>query len=107
MEWKSVVKTGKLFCPIFIGKIKEETNIVELYKDTPWEFGVYLRYCKNLRFTQNPDYNYLRGLFRGCLKRHNLEEDYEFDWSRQKSKLHLYSNAASPMLGNSQFKFFS
>ena len=58
-----------------------------------------MRYCKNLRFTQNPDYNYLRGLFRGCLKRHNWEEDYEFDWSRQKSKLHLYSNAASPMCG--------
>ena len=44
-------------------------------------------------------HNYLRGLFRGCLKRHNWEEDYEFDWSRQKSKLHLYSNAASPMCG--------
>ena len=51
------------------GKVKEETEVSELCQNQPWEFGVYLRYCRNLRFAQKPDYNYLRLLFRGCLKR--------------------------------------
>ena len=52
-----------------IGKVKEQTEVGELCQNHPWEFGVYLRYCRNLRFAQKPDYNYLRLLFRGCLKR--------------------------------------
>ena len=79
-----------------IGKIKEETDINTLCQNYPWEFCVYLKYCKNLRFTQTPDYSYLRSLFRGCLIRHNHEEDYEFDWSRKKSKLNLITVPVSP-----------
>ena len=44
-----------------IGKIKEETDFSSLSKCHPWEFGAYLHYCKNLRFAQTPDYNYLKG----------------------------------------------
>lgn len=58
-----------------------------------------MRYCKNLRFAQVPDYSYLRSLFRGCLKRNNLNEDYIFDWHekiRSKSKLSLFSASSSP-----------
>lgn len=64
----------------------------------PWEFGVYLRYCRNLRFSQTPDYNYLKSLFRGCLKRNEYPEDYKFDWSifRAKSRISLYSVSNSP-----------
>ena len=86
---------------VVIGKIKETTDITSLCTSHPWEFGVYLRYCKNLRFAQNPDYHYLKGLFRGCLKRHHWEEDYEFDWSRHKSKMTLYSNHCTPVSGQS------
>ena len=83
---------------VIIGRIKEQTDISELGQNFPWEFGVYLRYCKNLRFSQCPDYNYLKGLFRGCLKRHNWEEDYEFDWSRHRSKVTLYSQHCTPVV---------
>lgn len=82
-----------------IGRIKEQTEITDLCNNHPWEFGVYLRYCKNLRFAQVPDYSYLRSLFRGCLKRNNLPEDYIFDWHqklRTKSKLSLFSATSSP-----------
>ncbi len=53
---------------------------------------------------QHPDYNYLRGLFRGCLKRHAWEEDYEFDWCKKKSKTDLYSAANSPKAENKVHK---
>ena len=36
---------------------------------------------RNLKFTQTPDYTYLKFLFRGCMKRHHFEEDGVFDWS--------------------------
>ncbi len=49
-----------------------------------------------IRFTQHPDYNYLKSLFRGCLQRHELNEDYDFDWVRTRSRLDLYSAANSP-----------
>ena len=82
-----------------IGKIKEETDIAELCQNYPWEFRVYLNYCKDMKFTQGPDYRYLRSLFRGCLLRHNLEEDNEFDWSRKRSKLNLINIvSASPTI---------
>ena len=33
----------------------------------PNEFVLYLNYCKNLRFEDKPDYNYLKNLFRDLM----------------------------------------
>ena len=63
-----------------IGHIKEETSVQNLGRNYPWEFTVYLRYCRGLKFQQIPDYNYLKRLFKGCLVRLNKQEDYVFDW---------------------------
>ena len=41
----------------------------------------HFRYCQCLKFSQAPDYDYLKNLFRKCLIRHNLEEDGIFDWN--------------------------
>ena len=41
----------------------------------------YFRYCRGLEFSQTPDYDYLKGLFRACLNRNKLKEDGVFDWS--------------------------
>ena len=43
-----------------------------------------MRYCCNLKFAQRPDYDYLRSLFRGCLRRNRLIEDGVFDWTVQR-----------------------
>ena len=40
-----------------------------------------LRYCRSLKFSQAPDYDYLINIFRGCLARLNLREDGIYDWS--------------------------
>ena len=44
-------------------------------------FGFAFRYCKGLKFSQTPDYEYLKGMFRACLNRNKLKEDGVFDWS--------------------------
>ena len=43
-----------------IGHKKEEINTTKLCSGISKEFGTYLRYVKTLKFTDKPDYNYLR-----------------------------------------------
>ena len=54
-------------------------------------------YCRNLKFTQAPDYTYLKLLFRDCLRRLGEEEDYVLDWMRAVRRKGSNANAnASP-----------
>lgn len=46
-------------------------------------FGIYLNYCRALRFDDKPDYSYLRKLFRDLFVRESFQYDYVFDWSVQ------------------------
>ncbi len=63
-----------------------------LYKNKA-EFSEYIIYTRNLGFEQDPDYNYLRGLFKTVMQKNKYENDFEFDWvkklnlDRSKSKL--------------------
>lgn len=64
-------------------KIKEKkilTKIDELCSGVPEEFLNYCGYCRRLKFTEKPDYVYLRGLFKDLMKKMSMEEDYIFDW---------------------------
>ena len=68
-------------------RIKEkkiQTTIEQLTRNTPEEFSKYLQYCKNLNFEEKPDYNYLRGLFRGLMDRSGYTNDGAFDWILKK-----------------------
>ena len=47
---------------------KKSTTPEELCSGFPPELAEYVRYTRNLEFEQNPDYNYLRGLFRKILE---------------------------------------
>ena len=47
---------------------KKSTTPEELYSGFPPELAEYVRYTRNWEFEQNPDYNYLRGLFRKILE---------------------------------------
>ena len=52
-------------------------------------------YCLGLGFSQKPDYNYLRGLFRSCLRKKSKDEEGEmagnlngdcFEWNEVKKE---------------------
>ena len=47
----------------------------------PFQFHDYIQYCRLLRFSQNPDYDYLRGLFESVIKESGKRNDYIFDWN--------------------------
>ena len=73
-------------------KTKEEKYAKILYKKQyitpeqlldgyPSELVNYLKYCKYLDYEQEPDYNYLTGLFVNIIKNELKEEvDYKYDW---------------------------
>ncbi len=42
---------------------------------------MYLNYCKGLKFDENPDYMYLRQLFRVLFRMNNHQYDFIYDWS--------------------------
>jgi hypothetical protein len=64
--------------------MKIKTSIEELCAGLPDEFVQYMNYCRNLKFEDRPDYNFLRKLFKDLFYRMGFEYDYVFDWMLQK-----------------------
>jgi len=69
-----------------ISEKKMSTPVEVLCKGWPPEFAIYLNYCRVLRFEEEPDYRYLRQLFRNLFRELNHQYDYMFDWTVLKQK---------------------
>ena len=61
-------------------EIKSKTPPEELCKGLPEEFSQYIKYCRNLHFKEDPDYDYLRGLFTTILIKNRHNNDLNFSW---------------------------
>ena len=55
-----------------------------LFKGLNNQFIDYIKYCRNLAFEEDPNYDYLRSLFTSILIRNNLKNDLNFFWLRNK-----------------------
>ena len=58
---------------------KISTRLSELCSGLPEEFYTYLCYCRNLEFSETPNYTYLRGLFKGLYSR-KFGRGEHYDW---------------------------
>ena len=67
-------------------KMKKSITIQELCKDLPDEFAEYLKYSKELKFEQEPNYNYLKNLFMSILNRNHQKMDFLFFWINTKKR---------------------
>lgn len=76
-----------------ISEKKMSTPVDLLCKNFPSEFSMYLNYCRGLRFEEQPDYIYLRQLFRILFRTSGYQYDYLFDWTLLKQK---QGNLSSP-----------
>lgn len=75
-----------------IGDTKRSTPIEKLCESHPEEFATYLRYVRSLDFYAEPDYDYLRKLFRDLFLKLGNEEDGVFDWTaKQQSRMDAHS----------------
>ena len=59
-------------------KIKLAISEEKLCERLPYEFVLYLKYVKNLKFEEEPNYNYLYGLFISILTKHSMKNDLNF-----------------------------
>ena len=46
----------------------------------PVEFVEYIKYVRELKFEEKPDYNYIQGLFISVLSKNELRNDLMFSW---------------------------
>ena len=63
-----------------IYQIKKAIKEEELCSPLPNEFCRYIKYVKKLNFEEEPDYNYLRGLFTELLIKYKFQNDLKFSW---------------------------
>tara|TARA_R100001163_G_C5067706_1_gene207044 strand:+ start:4320 stop:5228 length:909 start_codon:yes stop_codon:yes gene_type:complete len=63
-----------------IRKLKQGLTSFTICKGLPKEFQSFLDYCYKLRFTQRPDYNYLKTLIKQVFRRHKYIYDLNFEW---------------------------
>ena len=68
----------------FVYNIKKSLNSQILCKDLPEEISKYYDYCKGLFFEEEPNYNYLRSLFKTILTKINHKNDLNFSWISNK-----------------------
>uniref|UniRef100_A0A183CP11 non-specific serine/threonine protein kinase n=1 Tax=Globodera pallida TaxID=36090 RepID=A0A183CP11_GLOPA len=64
-----------------ISEKKMSTTVEELCAGFPDAFSKYLTYCKGLAFEEEPDYDFLRQLFKQLFVRQGFTYDYVFDWN--------------------------
>ena len=69
-----------------IYKLKNSATPEQLCKGLPEEFVEIIKYIRNLEFEQDPDYDYLKGLFISILSRMEQRNDSLFSWIITKKK---------------------
>lgn len=65
-----------------IYEIKKNIKPEKLCKNCPKEFVIFLKYVKNLKYYEKPDYYYIKQLFKNLYKRKGYKFDYKYDWNK-------------------------
>lgn len=81
LPWQNIKTSDKTERYILIKKSKLETSLSELCDGLPKEFKLFIKYAKNLTFTDTPNYLYLKNLFLGLMAEKGYGFDFVYDWS--------------------------
>ena len=81
LPWQGIVVKTKEEKYAKILYKKQYISPEQLLEGYPIELVNYIKYCKNLEYEQEPDYNYLTNLFVDIITNQLKEEiDYKYDW---------------------------
>ena len=97
LPWQGLKAKSKKEKYLRIRDIKISTTVEMLCKDFPEEFTTYLNYCRKLAFDENPDYPYIRKLFKDLFVKKGFELDYMYDWVILKRKEKIAALAGKPL----------
>lgn len=69
-----------------IGEKKIAIGLDYLCRDEPAPFLKFMKYCRNLKFEETPDYEWLRSLFKTHAETEGISRDWVFDWVERRRK---------------------
>lgn len=71
LPWQGIQGKDQRIKTQKIGEKKIATSLESLCEGLPPAFLTYMTYCRNLEFSKDPDYDYLRELFRAVAREHH------------------------------------
>ena len=81
LPWQKIRVVNKKESYLKVARIKRYFTPEKLCKDLPKEITEYMRYVKNLKFEEEPNYAYLRNLFVQMMEKQGFEGGtYFFSW---------------------------
>ena len=83
LPWQGVQDKSKQKRFLKIMQKKIDTPISELCRGFPYEFEKYLKYTRNLKYEEDPDYKYLKNLFLTALSNDGYKLDCYYDWDKE------------------------
>ena len=87
LPWQGLQANNRKNKYDMIAEKKASIPVATLCKGLPSEFETYMNYVRTLMFEDQPDYLYLRKLFKNLMNRKGFCYDYEFDWTVRKNSL--------------------
>ena len=70
-------------------KSKETNHNGEIFENIPEEITKFVKYAQNLKFEEDPDYDYMKGLFRALLSKNNYDiQKLKFSWIKENDMNH-------------------
>ena len=90
LPWQRIRDKNETNRYIKIYKMKKEIKPDILCQGLPHEMVEYMKYARHLGFEQDPDYKYLRNLFKSILRQLNANiERYLFSWIKANNILNF------------------
>ncbi|CAF4095511.1 unnamed protein product [Adineta steineri] len=87
LPWQGIKAINKRQKYEKICELKMSITITNLCAGFSPEFAMYLNYCRRLYYTDEPDYFYVRHIFRNLSFRLNYQYDSIFDWILLKNSI--------------------
>jgi casein kinase I family protein HRR25 len=78
LPWQGLPKKKGISNIEQIGEVKMCTNLDTLCKGIPNCFKEHIKYCRNLKFDEEPDYKYLQSLYKNTCTELNITPSFEW-----------------------------
>ena len=79
-----------------ITKMKKYLKVESLCEELPEEIVTFCKYTRNLKFAQDPDYEYMKNLFFSILNKNGFINDKQFSWIKEgNNNIDKYKNINS------------
>lgn len=89
LPWQNIMIKNKEERYNKIKEIKKNIKYNELCKECPNEFMEYIKYIKSLQYEEEPNYNFLKDLFKNALGKSGFQFDYFYDWDKSDSIIRI------------------